>query len=255
MTIQQYSIRPNETLSYSDIGPEEGYPILVQHGMIASIQDTDLFDALVERNFRVISIARPGYGDSSPIVLNSIGDWGKLIRGFVEALSIAKFAVLGISSGAPYSYSIAWELPKQVEKVYILSGTPDLSDPRVQSLWPFPLNQNAKTQDLQGLVHEIFFKGKATFNQAEIDSQRNHCFGIAQDLAIRVKDWGFALKHLEVPVILQHSRDDGNVPLSTAVITQQKISHSQLKIAESQEHFSPAMLTEFLNETVIKDRC
>ena len=251
MTIRQYSIRPNEALSYSDIGSKDGYPILVQHGMIASIQDTDLFDALVERNFRVISIARPGYGDSSPIVLTSIGDWGKLIRGFVEALSITKFAVLGISSGAPYSYAIAWELPKQVEKVYILSGTPDLSDPRVQSLWPFPLNQNIKTQDLQGLAYEIFFKDKTAFNQAELDSQRNHCFGIAQDLAIRVKDWGFDLRHLEVPVVFQHSRNDENVPLGTVLITQQKIPHARLKIVESQEHFSPLILTKFLNDTVV----
>lgn len=253
MTIRHYWAKPHERLFYSDIGPADGYPILVQHGMIASIHDKGLFDVLVEHNLRVITIARPGYGDSDPIALENMGDWGKLVRGFIEALSIAKCSVLGISSGAPYSYAIAWQLPERVEKVYILSGTPDLSDPHVQDRWPFPIDQSATIEDLKPLVDELFFKGKQNFSQAELDSRRNNGFGIAQDLAIRVRDWGFDVKNLEALVVLQHSRNDENVPLETVLMTQRKMRRSQIKIKDGQEHFSPALLAQFLNETIIKD--
>lgn len=41
-------------LSYSDYGDRDGYPILVQHGLIASISDYHLFDRLIESGKRLI---------------------------------------------------------------------------------------------------------------------------------------------------------------------------------------------------------
>jgi len=53
-------------LSYSEYGDRNGYPILVQHGLIASISDYRLFDSLIGAGRRLLSVARPGYGESSP---------------------------------------------------------------------------------------------------------------------------------------------------------------------------------------------
>src|SRR4030065_1299004 len=89
-------------LSYSEYGDVNGYPILVQHGMIASICDYHLFDSLIEAKKRLICIARPGYGESSPYQMENIAEWGKIVSILVDNLGLSKFDVFGILSGAPF---------------------------------------------------------------------------------------------------------------------------------------------------------
>jgi len=45
------------SLSYAEYGDKNGYPILVQHGLIASITDYHLFDRLIESGMYLICIA------------------------------------------------------------------------------------------------------------------------------------------------------------------------------------------------------
>ncbi len=97
--------KDGQILSYAEYGDKRGYPILIQHGLIASIRDYHLFDALINAGARVICIARPGYGESSPYRMRNIAEWGELISVLVDELEIAQFDVLGMSSGAPYSYA------------------------------------------------------------------------------------------------------------------------------------------------------
>ena len=90
-------------LSYMDYGDRAGNPILVQHGLIASIDDHDLFDRLIQEGVRVICIARPGYGDSSPYLMESLAEWADIVSSLVQTLDLHQFDILGMSSGAPYS--------------------------------------------------------------------------------------------------------------------------------------------------------
>ena len=61
-------------LSYAEYGKQDGFPILVQHGLIASIRDYHLFDRLLEAGAHLVCIARPGYGESSPYRLSTQGE-------------------------------------------------------------------------------------------------------------------------------------------------------------------------------------
>ncbi len=51
------------SLSYAEYGDMNGFPILIQHGLIASIKSFDLFEPLLRLGTRLICIARPGYGE------------------------------------------------------------------------------------------------------------------------------------------------------------------------------------------------
>lgn len=59
-------------ISYADFGNPNGFPILLQHGLIASIKDVHLFHRLVDFGARLISPARPGYGESTPYEMTDI---------------------------------------------------------------------------------------------------------------------------------------------------------------------------------------
>lgn len=100
---QKLAYKKGNHLAYAEYGDKSGYPILIQHGLIASIDDHDLFERLIRSNRRVICIARPGYGDSSPYRMRNYLEWGEIVSVLIEELGLAQFDVLGMSSGAPYS--------------------------------------------------------------------------------------------------------------------------------------------------------
>lgn len=242
-----------ETLSYAEYGDPSGFPILIQHGLIASITDATLFTRLTNLHTRLICIARPGYGDSSPYTLKTIGAWASVVGHLIEALHLSQFDVLGMSSGAPYSYALAHHFPQKVRNLYIFSGTPALYDAQVQAHWPFPITHNANLPDLQQLAHDLFF---ANLSQADLendaikDSLRNNCFGPALDLQIRVEDWGFKLADVPTQVYMQHSRTDTSVPYSTALRTSQLLPNCSFLTRDSGEHFSPETLDAFFESTL-----
>ncbi|HEX2979290.1 MAG TPA: alpha/beta hydrolase [Anaerolineaceae bacterium] len=245
----------DQTLSYGDYGNPDGYPILVQHGLIASIKDAALFQRLLGQGTRVICIARPGYGASSPYEMKDVAEWGSIVAALVDALQLSQFDVFGISSGAPYSYAIGYRLPEKTRHIYILSGTPALFDERVLAHWPYPISKDAKIPEMQQLAKDLFFSdlSEADLRSDDVrDSMMNDCFGIAQDFRIRCRDWGFDLSEVKPPVWMRHSRADSSVPLATAEITARLLANCRLEIRENDPHFSNAVVDDFIQTTILE---
>jgi len=242
-------------LSYADWGDPNGYPVLVQHGMIASIRDRGLFSGLLDAGVRLIGIARPGYGDSSPCELSNLAAWGGLVSVLVHRLKLSEFDLLGISSGAPYCYAIAQELPEHVRNIYVFSGVPALCHPDIRALWPHPVDPLASLPDLKRVAKQVFFKelSPEDLQRNDLrDSARNDCFGIAQDLKLRCGDWGFALSQVKTMVHMQHSRRDAQIPFRTAELTASLLPCCRLEVREDDGHFSAGLLEGFIRSTILK---
>ena len=246
--------RNGSSLSYAEYGDKHGYPVLIQHGMVASIDDSHLFQRLIQSGTYLICIARPGYGASSPYPLVNIAEWADLVAVVVDQLGLSQFDLLGMSSGAPYTYSIAHYFPSRVRNVYIFSGIPALYDGKILSLWPYPVDKNAKIDELQKLAHALFFSNLSDddLKQSSIkDSMMNNCFGIAQDLRLRCQDWGFDLSEVKARVYMQHSRWDAGVPVMTAELTARSLPNCILEVKDTDIHFSEAMLDEFIRTVIL----
>lgn len=237
-------------LSYAEYGNPEGYPILIQHGLIASITDVDLFESLTRLGTRLICMARPGYGVSSPYKMKNIGEWGEITSVLVDELDLPQFDVLGMSSGAPYSYAISYKLPEKVRNIFIFSGIPALYDENVLAAWPYEVKKEASLAEMQQLAHDLFFSNVSPEdlkNDDMKDSLMNDCFGIALDFLIRCRDWGFTLGDVRAAVYMEHSRED-MFPL--AEMTSRLLPHCQLICRESGGHFTKALLDDFINNVV-----
>jgi pimeloyl-ACP methyl ester carboxylesterase len=246
--------KSGNSLAYAEYGDKNGFPVLVQHGLIASIRDYHLFERLVKSGVRLISIARPGYGESSPYPMVNIAEWGKIVSVLVAELGLLQFDVLGMSSGAPYSYSIGYQLADKTRNIFIFSGTPALYDDRVLDLWPYPVNKNAEMSELEQLAMDLFFSNLSpeALSQPDIqDSTQNHCFGIALDFKLRCNPWGFLLSDISTNVILQHSKTDSQVPFAAAEITASLLPNCRLEIRESGEHFSAEILDSFIQSVML----
>ena len=242
-------------LSYAEYGDRTGYPILVQHGLIASIEDHDLFDQLIRSHARLICIARPGYGESSPIALESFASWAELLSPLMRELGIARFDVLAMSSGAPYGYSIACRFLDRVRNLYIFSGIPALYDTVVLSHWPYKMKKDATLAEMERLAHELFFSNLTAddLKRSDIrDSMMNRAFGVAQDLRLRPRDWGFDLADVGAKVFMRHSKSDTAVPYESAVRTAELLPDCDLELLETGPHFSKEALDDFIESTVIR---
>jgi pimeloyl-ACP methyl ester carboxylesterase len=170
--MRQMAVYQNgNSLSYAEYGDRNGFPILIQHGLIASISDSYFFERLIQAGRRLICMARPGYGESSPYVMHDIGEWGEIVAVLIEELKLAQFDVLGMSSGAPYSYSIGYRFPEKVRNIFILSGIPALYDEKVLAFWPYPVNRNATMAELEKVANDLFFANLSTEDLAKNDIQ------------------------------------------------------------------------------------
>ena len=251
--ISKMFYKNQHVLSYSDHGPKTGFPILVQHGLIASIRDSYLFQPLVDFGMRVISIARPGYGNSSPYLLGLYADWGDIVSELIDELNLVQFDVFGISSGAPYCYSLGAKFPDRARNLFILSGMPALYDEEIRSFWPYPVNKSSNIAEMEKLASRLFFSdlSKIELEREDIkDSMRNHCFGVAQDLLLRGRDWGFTLSDVHQQVWMRHSRSDQSVPLITAEMTSRLLPACRLDIHEDDDHFSEEVLADFMRMVI-----
>jgi pimeloyl-ACP methyl ester carboxylesterase len=245
--------RNENVISYAEYGNENGFPLFVNHGLIASIDDYQLFERLIQFGARLVCVARPGYGESSPYIMQNMAEWAELVSVIINELGISQFDILGMSSGAPYSYAIGYKFPDKVRNIYIFSGIPALYDEQVLSYWPYPVNRNATISELETLAYELFFSNlaKEDLDKNDIkDSMMHNCFGIAQDLKLRCVDWGFPLSDVKTSVTMRHSKFDNAVPFITALLTSKLLPNCELEIKESDEHFSKDALDDFI-KTVI----
>jgi len=241
-------------LSYAEYGDKRGYPILIQHGLIASINDYDLFDRLIRRGVRLICIARPGYGESSPYLLESYAEWAELVSLVMEELHLPRFGVFGISSGAPYGYSIGSKFPEKLGSLFILSGMPALYDDVVRSYWPYEPIRDLRIASLEDLAHQLFFANltEADMKRNDIkDSLMNQGFGVAQDLRLRFMDWGFRLSGVKSRVFMQHTKTDEAVPFRAAVRTAELLPNCHLDLLETGAHFSQDVLDAYIEEIIL----
>jgi pimeloyl-ACP methyl ester carboxylesterase len=241
-------------LSYAEYGDKDGYPILVQHGLIASIDDYDLFERLIQNNVRLICIARPGYGQSSPYAIDCFAEWADIVALLVQELGLIHFDILGMSSGAPYSYAIGYRFPDKVRNIYVFSGIPALYDEVVLSHWPYGVIENKSMADLEELAHELFFSNLSPddLEKNDIrDSVMHNSFGVAQDLKLRFVDWGFRLSDVKEKVFMRHSKSDNSVPFEAAVRTSELLPNCELELVETGPHFSPEALDDFVEKTVL----
>jgi pimeloyl-ACP methyl ester carboxylesterase len=251
---QKLTYKTGLQLSYAEYGDKQGYPVLVQHGLIASIDNYELFDRLLQRRVRLICVARPGYGGSSPYLLNGYAEWADIVSLLIQELQLGQFDILGISSGAPYGYSIGYKFPEKIGYTFILSGIPALYDDVVLSNWPYKPISDQSIASLEDLAHELFFSHltEEDLLRSDIkDSLMNHGFGVAQDLRLRFMDWGFRLSDVKSRVFMRHSKADESVPFRTAIRTAALLPDCHLDLLESGPHFSQEVLDQFIEETIL----
>jgi pimeloyl-ACP methyl ester carboxylesterase len=117
-------------LAYTDLGPRAAPIVMYFHGAPSSRLDLVLLglaDVFTEMNIRVVSPERPGYGGSSPKPGRRLENWPTDVAALADHLGVERFAVIGVSSGGPYTVACAALLPDRVAGLGVIAGVTDMA--------------------------------------------------------------------------------------------------------------------------------
>ena len=98
-------------IAFSQLGAADGQPLIYAHGFPSSRREAWLLhEAACAVGARIISLDRPGYGDSEPDPKRLICDWPDDVLCVADTLGLARFGLIGVSGGGPYVLACAWRL-------------------------------------------------------------------------------------------------------------------------------------------------
>lgn len=132
MTARERRLRlPHAEVAVRLWGPEDGVPVLALHGWL---DNSASFDRLVPllAGLLVAAVDLPGHGRSSRLPEgcgNHFVDWAAVTLAIADALSWARFSLLGHSMGAGIATLVPAAAPGRIERVVLLEGTGPLSEP------------------------------------------------------------------------------------------------------------------------------
>ena len=104
------------------VGPSGGLPIFHCHGNGSSRLEVLTVQSVAEQlGVRLVSLDRPGIGGSDPKAGYQLLDWPADVGEVADQLGIERFAVEGLSGGAPFALACAYAIPHRLTGCALIS--------------------------------------------------------------------------------------------------------------------------------------
>ena len=265
-------IESGRQLGYAEFGPAAGRPLIWFHGTPGARRQIspEARTAADTRGVRIISVERPGVGDSTPHVYDSVSELAHDIRALADALELDRFGLAALSGGGPYALACAHDMPDRVVAVALLGGVapavgPDAASGGGSSLAPLlgPLLRRARVplsvllrntirvlEPLADPFTDLFSRAmppgdqrvfedegiRRMFQEDLVLGSRSHMQAIFLDAALFGRDWGFALGDIRVPVHLFYGDSDTIVPVEHGEHLAARLPQAVLRIRPEEGH-------------------
>jgi pimeloyl-ACP methyl ester carboxylesterase len=194
------------------------------------------------------------------------------VAALADHLGLARFALLGVSGGAPYALACAWRLATRVSACALVCplGPVYLEEIRSAMAWPSRLLLGSAQRT--PWLPPLFFGGlvaralarrpgrvealrafhappadrdalarpevKAILGAAVRDAMQHGARGALEDLRLYTSPWGIPLQDIQVPVHLWHGQSDGTVPLAHAHWYDTHLPHRHTHYLPLEGHYS-----------------
>jgi len=268
------TLRDGRRLGWAQFGDPDGDPVFWFHGTPGARSQLphDAGHLAVERGLRIVTVERPGTGDSTPHVYDRIVEFADDLRQVADDLDIDRFAVVGLSGGGPYLLAVAHELSDRMQAGVVLGGIgPTRGSDSIVSHTMLLVPAAAALERVRGplvdglhrLVHlvtpladpavDIFFRlmpgdrahmtarplDRRQFTADMIDANERSGLGAAiNDLILFGRHWGFELRSIKVPIIFYGGSSDVIVPYLHAERQSKRVAGSRLRTYEGRGHFA-----------------
>jgi pimeloyl-ACP methyl ester carboxylesterase len=255
------SLSDGRDLGYADCGDPDGDPLVVFHGFPNSRVFGALFDAAGrEHGVRILAPERPGIGVSDPDPGRTLLDWPGDVAEFLDAVSLDRAPVLGVSGGGPYALACAHATPDRTPRVGVAVGLAPVSSVGLRDRLPFllarfvpplvrlqlyrdgrqargdPEAALADRAEMAAPADGDYWRGEVgrALLESGLEARRQGNGPLVDELAIYGRPWGFDLGEIDVPVALWYGRDDRIVPVEMGF-------HLARAVPTAESHFYPGL--------------
>ncbi len=252
------------------VGEQDATPVLFCHGLADSRLSAYWFrQTAADLGLRLLAPDRPGTGGTDPRPLSQLAGWVEDATLVLDALRVESAALLGVSAGGPFAAACAAAMPGRARSLTLVSplGAPG---------WPTrgmaagerlsltlarhaPAFSGWSMGSLGALARRSpgLFLGLVATSLPDIDNRalaqpgpresfltnyaeafRRGSWGVAQDLRILTRPWGFDLGSIKVPTWIHHGDADTTVPLQHARLFAETIPGAHMQIHAGHGHFS-----------------
>jgi pimeloyl-ACP methyl ester carboxylesterase len=255
-------------------GPEDGIPLVINDGTPVGLGILpSAAEAIHARGMRAITVARPGYDDSTPRPGRLVGDIAHDIAAVLDNLGADTFVTYGVSGGGPHALacaanlpgrclaaaSVAGVAPYRAEGLDFLAGMGPENHVEfgaaVEGAEPLTqyLNDEAKALSvvtaadvadaLGGLVSDVDKAALTGEYAATVAEQfraavRNGVAGWRDDDLAFVEGWGFDLAQIATPVSVWQGDQDRMVPYAHGQWLAAHIPGARVHLTPGEGHLS-----------------
>lgn len=235
-------------LAFAEWGEPQGRPVFFLQGNPGGRLTRWWDDALpTARGARLITVDRPGIGRSDRKPGRSVADWPDDLKELAARLGLDRFAVIGFSAGGPYALACACRLRERVSAIALVSAMgrgdlPGVVDEMATARFQRLARRSPRAMGFIYTViarmgrrdpdaaHERFFRDaskvdRAVLDRPEVKTRWMPAFveaahaggrGLAEDMHVVQRPWGFDPTDVAIPVFLWQGRRDRIVPPSHA---------------------------------------
>jgi pimeloyl-ACP methyl ester carboxylesterase len=243
---RRVTLRDGRRIGIAEFGAPSGAPVFYFHGFPASRLEAQLVhSAAVSEHVRLVALDRPGYGlsDFRP---GTLADWPGDVVQVADALGVKRFAIYGLSGGAPFALACAADLAARVSATAIVAGlgittvTEDFARLEVFARTSFRLARSAPVLSRTvnralavvlkwrpELLNTLLAAGtsapdREVLEVAEVavtlakslrEALRAGSEGASHELGVLARPWNFDVTAVRMPCYLWHGDQDNTVPV------------------------------------------
>ena len=258
-------------LGYAEYGDPDGLPLIGFHGTPGSRFMFRLAHRhALDLGLRLLAPERPGFGLSTYHRGHTLANYADDIAAFADALGISRFAVAGVSGGAPYAVACAALLPERVTALALVSPVgPMAGDERPRSIGPghyFAFRLAPRVMPFLAAIFTIgrcaflytpgamigFIVSRSTPSDWKILSRRevrrNLLQGVSEgvrpgirgalrEMRLFSQAWNLPFQRIKAPAFLWQGTADRNVPAAAAFRLGELIPSCRVTRVEKGGHY------------------
>lgn len=270
----QFTLSDGRKLAYIEYGDLTGFPIFALHGLPGSriwFEEND--EISHSMGIRLITIDRPGFGNSDQKKDRDFIDFSNDLRELTLYLKIKKFSVLGVSGGGVYAAACAYSNSQSIFKCGLIStvgqfknGKPPkdmasenknvfLLSRKFPWLLKLMLNQQKTFMDKKPAKYKFAImsntKHLCRSDRLIMEKEENAEFMLIHmkeafkkgvkstinEAKLFCKDWGFNVNQIEVPTEIWHGTEDTLSPISAIRELADKFQNCNKNFVDGKGHF------------------
>lgn len=257
-------------LGFAEYGDPSGRPVLFFPGTPSGRLFHHPEESIaLSLGARIITVDRPGFGLSDFQADRTLLHWPQDVIQLADALDIGRFALVGISGGAPYAMACALEVPERLTAAGVISGvgpTARLGGTRGMSrqrrlgvevgrhipwltrplLWLMSNPQRNPERYIGNIAAQSSKTDRVILARPEIKSMlitnwleatRPGLRGYAWEARMFSRPWGFRLEDVDLDVHLWHGEEDLSIPVTVGRYLADAIPACHSTFIHSEGHF------------------